>query len=200
MVNASHWDTVHALPAHERSWYQREPEVSLRLIESVATRESAVIDVGAGRSILADRLIARGFGDVTVLDLSRVALDALRSRLGHAVAYVNADVTAWEPTRCYDAWHDRATFHFLGDGDERRRYAASAAAALRPGGHAVIGAFSPDGPTACSGLSVERYSPDALADAFEDDFTPVAVEREAHVTPGGETQWFTWVVLKRTGS
>jgi len=29
------------------------------------------------------------------------------------VTWIAADVTAWEPSRSYDLWHDRAAFHFL---------------------------------------------------------------------------------------
>ena len=34
---------------------------------------------------------------------------------------------------------------------------------MRPGGHAVIGTFAPDGPEKCSGLPVERYDAEKLA-------------------------------------
>jgi 2-polyprenyl-3-methyl-5-hydroxy-6-metoxy-1,4-benzoquinol methylase len=35
-----------------------------------------VIDVGGGGAFLADELVERGFTDITVLDVSRAALDA----------------------------------------------------------------------------------------------------------------------------
>ena len=59
------------------SWYQAAPAVSVELVEALGVSpEAAVIDAGGGGSFLADELVARGFTDVTVLDISAKALDA----------------------------------------------------------------------------------------------------------------------------
>jgi 2-polyprenyl-3-methyl-5-hydroxy-6-metoxy-1,4-benzoquinol methylase len=51
--------------------------MSLELVGLLGVQPtSAVIDVGGGGSFLADELVARGFGDVTALDVSATALDA----------------------------------------------------------------------------------------------------------------------------
>ena len=51
--------------------------MSLELVEALGVSpEVAVIDVGGGGSFLADELVARGFTDITVLDVSAAALDA----------------------------------------------------------------------------------------------------------------------------
>ncbi len=172
----------------------------MRLVESRVASDASVLDVGAGESRLADRLVADGYADVTVLDVSAAALGAVRARLGGRVAYVAADVLDWAPEREYDLWHDRAMFHFLTDDGARRAYASVARAALRPGGWLVLGAFAADGPESCSGLSVQRHDAGALAARFAEGFAPRASEREAHVTPAGATQWFTWLTLQRTRS
>ncbi len=44
--------------------------------------ETGLIDVGGGASILADRLLARGSTDLTVLDVSQAPLHASRQRVG----------------------------------------------------------------------------------------------------------------------
>lgn len=161
---------------------------------------AAVLDVGAGESRLADRLIADGYTDVTVLDVSIAALDAVRARLGDAAAYVAADVRGWSPPRAFDLWHDRAMFHFLTEEADREAYARAARDAVRPGGWLVVGVFALDGPESCSGLGVERHDAGALAARFAEGFAPRASEREAHVTPAGATQWFTWLTMQRTRS
>jgi hypothetical protein len=73
-----HWDTAYAARGVENvSWYQPVPVVSLELIDVLRVAASApVLDVGGGGSELAGDLVARGFRDVTVLDVSAVALDA----------------------------------------------------------------------------------------------------------------------------
>jgi SAM-dependent methyltransferase len=202
MSIGDHWEHVYATrPSTEVSWYQGSPTVSLKLIESVASAEAAVIDIGGGASLLVDHLRDKGFSDVTVLDVSQVALDQVRRRLGDArgaVTFECHDVLTWNPDRTYDVWHDRAVFHFLTDAADRRTYVEIARRALRPGGFAIIGTFAEDGPTQCSGLTVCRYSPEELDSAFSEAFAPVAHEREEHVTPAGVMQPFTWAVFRRS--
>ncbi len=78
MARAEHWDVTYSARGVDGvSWYQAAPAVSLELVQALAiSPESAVIDVGGGASLLADELVARDFTDVTVLDISAVALDA----------------------------------------------------------------------------------------------------------------------------
>jgi len=195
-----HWDTVYGTKAtDEVSWYQRRPATSERLLASVSSPADAVIDVGAGASTLADSLLDAGWSDVTVLDVSPRALALVRDRLGplDSASFIVADVLAWQPDRTYDAWHDRAVFHFLVQPEQRQQYAATASRAIRPGGALVLATFAEDGPTRCSGLPTSRYDADALAAVFAPDFTLEHSEREEHVTPGGAIQPFTWAVLRR---
>lgn len=196
-TRAEHWDGVHAGRAQDEvSWYQREPSLSLRLLVEHAPGRP-VLDVGAGRSELADHLLAQGFTDVTLLDVSERALTAVRERLGDRAHYVVTDVLAWAPERRYAAWHDRAVFHFLTDLEDQATYVGLAGESVEPGGVVVLGTFAQDGPEACSGLPTVRWSADALAERFAPVFSLVHAEREVHVTPAGAEQPFTWVVLRR---
>ena len=197
-----HWESIYATaPLTQVSWYEREPATSLRLVEEFTSGpSSAVIDIGAGTSSLVDRLLAGGFRDVTVLDISRHALDEVRRRLGaraRRVAFLVQDVLTWEPDRQYDVWHDRAVFHFLSEPLAREQYVALAARSIRSGGVLVLGAFAPDGPSHCSQLPVSRYSAPDLEAAFSESFALIHEEREEHTTPGDVIQPFTWVVFRR---
>jgi len=200
---AEHWERVYATRStSDVSWYEREPSTSLRLIRRVAAAtKSSVIDVGGGASLLVDGLLARGFGDVTVLDVSQHALDEVEKRLGERArnaTLVCRDVVTWEPDRRYDIWHDRALLHFLKDPTDRDLYVELAERTVRDDGALIIGTFADDGPTQCSGLPVLRYAPAELARVFSTSFTLVAHEREEHTTPAGVIQPFTWAVLRRT--
>jgi trans-aconitate methyltransferase len=122
-----HWQTVYETkPPTDVSWYQVVPQRSLALIQSTGLPSEAVlIDVGGGASTLVDNLLAAGFSDITVLDVAPAALEAAKTRLRAAsvsVQMIAADVTAWQPSRRYDLWHDRAVFHFLVDEALRARY------------------------------------------------------------------------------
>ncbi len=200
---AEHWDDVYRRDdLSTLSWHQREPAVSLELIDALGVDpREAVVDVGGGASSLAGRLLARSFTDVTVLDLATPALEAARNRLGPSAAqvvFVEEDVRHWRPDRRFSLWHDRALFHFFVEADDRRRYLRSLQHALAPGGAVVLATFASDGPGTCSGLPVARYDPAALASVFGPVFELVEERREEHVTPSGRVQPFTWVALRAT--
>ena len=78
MAGAEHWDAAYASRGVRGvSWYQPTPVASLELVDLLhVARDAAVIDVGGGGSLLADELVARGFDDITVLDISAAALAA----------------------------------------------------------------------------------------------------------------------------
>lgn len=199
-VPSDHWNSVFsARPTDELSWFQAEPTMSLELIRSLRPPPRSVIDVGAGASHLADRMVDDGVERVTVLDISEHALTEVNERLGDhpAVAFVVADITTWSPAQTWDVWHDRAVFHFLTEPAERAAYTSAGARAVAPGGVAVIGCFAPGGPTSCSGLPIVQYSPETLAAQFAPAFELERSELEVHRTPGGITQPFTWVVMRR---
>jgi trans-aconitate methyltransferase len=192
----AHWDHRYDTIGPESvSWHQDTPVVSLELIAAVSggTRPS-LIDVGGGASTLVDHLLAAGHTDVTVLDLSPVALDAARRRVGERpeVTWQARDLLTWEPDRTWGVWHDRAVLHFLLTDDDRARYAGALRKAVAPGGAVVIGTFAEDGPTNCSGLPVRRHSAADLR-ALLGDLEIVEERREVHRTPGGAAQPFTWI-------
>jgi trans-aconitate methyltransferase len=200
----SHWQGVYATkPETGVSWYQETPSPSLELLEAVgATPESGIVDIGGGASVLADRLLALGYRDLSVLDISEAALAAARKRIGPqagGIDWIAADVTTWRPARTYDVWHDRAAFHFLTGGKDREAYVGCLRAALRAGGHAIIGTFAPDGPEKCSGLTVRRYDAGSLADELGAGFRLVDSRRHDHVTPWGAIQHFHFGTFRREG-
>ena len=199
---ADHWDATYTeRGAEDVSWFQSEPHTSLALFDALGVRrDAAVIDVGGGASALVDRLVTHGYVDLTVLDISPVALDLARDRVGDAakVEWVVSDVLTWAPDRRYDLWHDRAVFHFLTDPDDRAAYLATLTEVV-PTGAVILATFAPDGPETCSGLPVARYGPDELADLLP-DFDVVAARRDVHVTPWGAEQPFTFVAARRVAA
>lgn len=197
----AHWENVYrGKGEREVSWFQETPAVSLALIQTAATRDSAIIDIGGGASRLVDALLEAGYADVTVLDVSAAALTAAKARLGHAAAgasWVVADVVGWKPARRYDLWHDRAAFHFLTEGADQRAYVDCLAEALPPGGHAIIATFALDGPERCSGLPVVRYDAESLGQVLGSGFKLIETRRHDHHTPMGSTQRFQFSLFQR---
>jgi SAM-dependent methyltransferase len=193
----AHWEKVYTEKAPNAvSWYRPHLETSLALIERVASRSSAIIDVGGGESTLVDDLLSHGYEDVTVLDISRKAVDANKQRLGSAserVHWLVADITKSElPRFTYDVWHDRAVFHFLTAPHDREAYVHQAANAVRPGGYVIVSTFGPEGPTKCSGLDTVRYDAESLHREFGVHFRLLESLKELHQTPFGTIQQFLY--------
>jgi rhodanese-related sulfurtransferase len=194
-----HWDGRYSrIGATKVSWHEPVPTMSLELLARAGRdHRTSLIDVGGGSSSLVDTLVARRWQDLTVLDVSPVAVGIAESRLGPSpVSWVVADLLRWWPRRHYDVWHDRAVFHFLTTEYQRELYRCRLAAAVRSGGHAIIATFAPDGPEQCSALPVQRYDAASLAAAAAPDFAVLEERRQVHRTPTGGAQPFTWLLLR----
>lgn len=194
----THWEKVYTTKSPESvSWYRAHLETSLALIERAAVALSApIIDIGAGESTFVDDLLHRGYKNLTVLDISKTAIEVTKKRLGQAakdVRWLVGDILeiALE-ARAYDLWHDRAVFHFLTTPEQRLAYIRQVASAVRPGGHVIVSTYGPEGPTKCSGLEVVRYDAESLHDEFGGRFRLVESSKETHQTPFGTTQQFLY--------
>jgi len=198
---AAHWDAAYAQGDDTRSWFEKHPDMSLRMLDSAGVSAAdALIDVGGGASPLTGALLDRGFRDLTVLDISAAGMRHARDRLGSRadqVHWLTADVLSWHPKRHYQAWHDRAVYHFLTIDEHLQQYLRTLDTATAPGAIAVFGCFASDGPRRCSGLPVARYGPAQLARQIGAKWLLISQDREEHITPAGSIQPFTWVALRR---
>lgn len=198
--SAAHWDNVYTTkPPDTVSWYQAVPRLSLDLIRECAAPPATVLDVGGGASYLVDHLLAAGYR-VGVLDISQAALAITRARLGARaddVAWFVGDVTEFASNNAWDVWHDRAVFHFLTDPAQRKTYVKSLERATKSGSFVIIATFGPEGPERCSGLPVQRYSPEALAAELGPSYRLVKTEWNDHKTPSGGSQQFIYCVFQR---
>lgn len=199
MDTQQYWETVYGSKSPDQvSWFRPHLETSLALIEHATegNRAAAILDAGGGASTLVDDLIDRGYRNITVLDVSQAALDATRHRLGKSaedVQWLHEDVTrASLPAHAFDVWHDRAVFHFLTAPEARIAYVRNVMAALKPGGHIILGTFALEGPTKCSGLDVVRYDAESLHRELGSRFRLVESSTETHETPFGTKQQFLY--------
>ena len=202
MTRQEHWNEIYRIRgAHDVSWHQRRPDLSLELIaESGVSKDAWIIDVGGGASTLVDSLLDAGYQRLAVLDISGEALALSRTRLGPraaAVEWFEADVTTFQPSHRYGLWHDRAVFHFLTEAKDRATYRAALEKGLASGGTLIVATFAPEGPERCSGLPVQRWSPESLAQELGPNFALLESKREQHRTPGGTVQHFIWCRFKR---
>ena len=195
-----HWQRTWSEKAvDEVSWFEATPASSLAMIEELSLPpEAAIIDLGGGASGLAGELLAHGYTQITVADISAAALEKAKARLGDRAAgieWVVADARSHDFGRQFDLWHDRAVFHFMVDEADRRGYVETLKRSVAPGGHLIVATFGPAGPSRCSGLPVANYDAPELANALAPAAELVSSHLEAHVTPSGNTQQFLYAHL-----
>ena len=202
--NADYWNKVYSTKSlREVSWFSEELGTSKKLIKLMASSPAAnIIDIGAGRSFLADELLQSGYLSIAIFDISTEALAQTAARLKNRALNAEilvGDVTNYDfATEKYDLWHDRAVFHFLTEKWQRRAYIASAKTAVREGGHVLIATFGPNGPCKCSGLEVCRYDVEELAAELGSGFKLLGSQLEIHLTPFKSEQQFLYCWFERT--
>lgn len=206
MQPKDYWENVYTTKASDTvSWFQPHAELSYDIIKSTGvSSRGAIIDVGGGASTLVDDLLDHGYSNLTVLDISSVALAAAKSRLGaraYRVHWLLADITrANLPRNHFDIWHDRAVFHFLTRPEDRAAYVLAVLQSVKPGGHVIVASFAEDGPDKCSGLPVMRYNAEGLHAEFGESFSLLNHRKEAHHTPSGTVQQFVYCYCRKVGS
>jgi SAM-dependent methyltransferase len=149
---------------------------------------------------LPDALLAQGYTDIRVVDISAQALANAKARLGEQagqVTWIEADVRELSLHQTIGLWHDRAVFHFMTDPASQAQYREALIHALQPGGYAILATFAPEGPDRCSGLNVQQYSPEVLGDYFCPELFPVATWRQVHTKPDGGPQTFSWAIVQK---
>ncbi|MBK9980882.1 MAG: methyltransferase domain-containing protein [Saprospiraceae bacterium] len=196
-----HWEKVYATKQpHEISWTQQLPKTSLDFVHSFNLPKTAsIIDIGGGDSMLVDFLLEEGYENITVLDISEIALEKAKRRLGSKASKVNwitSDVTTFHPSGSYDCWHDRATFHFLTSSQDVNTYLNTAKQAVS--GYMIIGTFSDKGPDKCSMLDVHKYTESELQEQLANGFDKLKCITEDHTTPFNTVQNFLFCSFKRS--
>jgi hypothetical protein len=197
-----YWENVYTTRAEDQvSWFQTSPNVSLRLVKSAAAdRSTPIIDVGGGASRLVDNLLEEGYSDITLLDISDIALSRAKTRLGELsqnVTWIVSDITEWTASRHWSIWHDRAVFHFMTDAHAQDAYIRALKQGTSSGSKVIVATFALNGPERCSGLPVQRYSAATLADRLGTDFQLYDEAIESHKTPFGTTQEFIYAAFRR---
>lgn len=198
----AHWEQIYQTKElKDVSWFQPKPSTSLDFFAQFnIPTTTKVIDVGGGDSLLVDHLLELGYQDISVLDISAAAIERAKIRLGEKakqVKWIVSDVVTFKPSEKYDFWHDRAAFHFLTDDQETSRYLQTAKAALNPSGVLVIGTFSKNGPTKCSGIAIKQFSETSMTERLSEDFEKIKCITVDHKTPFDTLQNFTFCSFRK---
>ena len=199
-MGKEHWENIYATKGmQEVSWFQKVPTTSLELINQVAkNKQDAIIDIGGGDGFLVDNLLELGYTDITVLDISKNAIDRAKKRLGklaEKVKWIVADITEFVPNKEYVIWHDRAVFHFLTEQQDKENYRKLLNTAVS--GYFILATFSDQGPNKCSGLEICNYAKQDIQAFFSFHFTIIRSFKYNHLTPFGTYQNFIFSVFNK---
>ena len=202
-----HWDRVYDLAAIDQlGWYEASPEPSLELIKSCELEKDAVLlNVGAGATTLVDKLLELGYQNIVANDISPLALEKLKRRLGddrEKVRWVVDDLT--RPNELYtigevDLWHDRAVLHFFIEPSDQDTYFSLLKKLVKRGGFVILATFNLYGATQCSGLPVFRYDQSMLAEKLGSDFELLRAFDYTYTMPSGEGRAYVYTVFRRVG-
>lgn len=204
-MKKNHWDNVYQKNDYQKvSWFQDKPEKILDFIEQInIAKDSSILDVGAGTSLLVDNLIEKGFNNITLLDLSEKALDITKERVkekSQDIQFLNEDICHIEFNRTFKLWHDRAVFHFLTDKEERELYLKQLNKYLLKNGFFIFSGFSLTGPDKCSGLKVMKYSHETIQELLGASFKLLDYKNEVHITPSYKEQHFLYCLFKKVSN
>ena len=200
MDNKQHWENIYQKKEIDGvSWYQKIPSESLQLIKKHSILNSdKIIDIGCGKSFLADNLLELNYTNISLLDISSNALTEIKERLQNKnVNFIETDILNFNSNDKYDIWHDRAVFHFITDVEGIKKYISLCNKYINKGGVLILGTFAEDGPLKCSGLEIKRYSVDQISGLFKETFELVESFKILHKTPFDTEQSFTFCVLRK---
>jgi hypothetical protein len=203
MQPAEHWHRILSRQSPEKSsWFVAQPRMSLQLIKKYARspRTDSILDAGGGASTLAESLLKLGYGKVTVVDWAPACLDWTYRRLGAAAEryqWVCGDVTTAALGGPHTLWHDRGCMHYMTLPAQHQSYANAVRRGLIVGGHVVVGAYGRGGPQRASGLAVNQFSHEGIAQAFGPAFKIVETQHEQTQTPMGRVEPYLYAVLQR---
>ena len=159
----SHWDAAYSNSPNEKlGWYETDLSPMMKLIdESGISKSAAILNIGAGSTVLIDELVKQDYTHLLATDISSVALSALENRVeSEHVNYIVDDLT--EPTTLknippVDLWIDRAVLHFFTDEKDQNTYFDLLKSKVKKGGFVILAEFGLGGAKKCSGLDVHRY-------------------------------------------
>lgn len=197
-----HWETVFTTKAeNEVSWYQKQPQTSIQLVQACKVpKDAKIIDIGGGDSYLIDSLLDLGYTNLYLLNISDAAIERAKIRLGDKaknVTFIVSDSLHFQSDEKFDVWHDRASFHFFTDANDIALYRKNVKTNTNQNAHFIIGTFSEEGPLKCSGLPITQYTVEKMEAVFGDDFELENCFTEDHQTPFETVQNFIFCSYRK---
>jgi cyclopropane fatty-acyl-phospholipid synthase-like methyltransferase len=201
-----HWNEVYeSTEVKTLGWYEDKPTLCFQLLAKCNIEKSdPILDVGAGSSTFIDCLLEEEYTNIIATDISEMALNKLKERLGvrkaSEVKWIVDDIS--KPAYVYKlkniaVWHDRAVLHFLLEKNQIQTYFSTLKKIVRNGGYVLIAAFSLKGAKKCSGLDVKNYDSNMLMENLGDEFHLIEVLDYDYKMPSGDIRPYIYTLFQR---
>ncbi len=197
-----HWDKAYLKsPESKLGWYEEDFSNSFRLLDQCELNSSdPVLLVGSGTSRLPDHMLNRGISKLWVLDISEVAIQEVKHRLGEKLNYRVGDIL--QPETMVDIpqvqlWFDRAVLHFFTKKEDQDKYFIQLKEKVNIGGYVIFAEFSLDGAEKCSGLPVLRYNQTMYQDCLGDEFKLLDSFDHTYYMPSGDPRPYNYSLYQR---
>lgn len=200
-----HWDSIYkCYEVNELGWYEKTPNSCLRLLSKCNIKtDDSILCVGAGASTLIECLIDKRFKKIIAVDISEVAMNKLKDRLGEKASLVKfvldnvVSPSQKDVFRNISVWHDRALLHFFTEEGDRQGYLATLKAAVKENGYVIISTFSLNGAEMCAGHSVRRYDQNMLSGFLGTDFKLIEYFNYLYHMPSGDPRPYIYTLFQR---
>ena len=170
------WDDAYAMD-RPPAWDIGRPQAAVLRLADRGLLAGRLLDSGCGTGENTLLAAARG-AEATGIDVSARAIELARAKAaerGSPARFETGDVLRLgDLGLTFDTVLDSGVFHVFSD-EDRVRYVASLAAALRPGGHCYLMCFSDRQP---GDAGPRRVSQDELRAAFGDGWAVTSIEAE----------------------
>jgi len=171
------WDDAYAMD-RPPAWDIGRPQPAFLRLADRGLLAGRLLDSGCGTGEHTLLAAARG-AEATGIDVSARAIELARAKAaerGSAARFETGDVLRLgDLGLTFDTVLDSGVFHVFSD-EDRVRYVASLAAALRPGGHCYLMCFSDRQP---GDAGPRRVSQDELRAAFGAGWAVASIEAES---------------------
>jgi ubiquinone/menaquinone biosynthesis C-methylase UbiE len=201
-----HWNRVYtSKEVNKLGWYEEMPELSLKLILKCSiNKDEPILDVGAGATRLIDYLIEHEYKNIIATDISEIALNKLKERLGKEkaslVKWIVDDITQpihVQKLKDIAVWHDRAVLHFLLEEDQQQMYLSTLNKIVKKGGYVIIASFSLKGAKKCSGLNIKNYDEVMLIKFLGKEFSLLEYFEHTYNMPSGDPRPYIYTLFQR---
>lgn len=201
-----YWDEAYQKsPITNLGWYEENPKPSLELIDSCnLPNEALIFNACAGATTLIPELLAKGYENILVNDISAMAFTALKNNLPVSekvsAQYIVDDLTKPEALlnlKNVDLWHDRAVLHFFTEEKQQKTYFDLLKKELKPKGFVILAEFNLEGAKKCSGLDVFNYNEEMLQERLGSDFELLKSFNETYTQPSGNTKEYVYTLFQK---